>query len=79
MGDGVLVAQRRHGLLRGGVDLRGDVPLVRGGRLLGAGEVVVGDHDLLEEVTAGRDGGERRADAAGADEKDLHGRFLFGG
>ena len=71
--DPVLAAQRRHGLLGRRVDLRGDVPLVGRRGLLCSGQVVVGDHDLLEEVTAGRDRGEGGADAAGADEEDLHG------
>jgi hypothetical protein len=64
-------------LHRGGVgriDLRGDEPLVPdlGDGLVGAGAVVVGDHAQLEEVAPSGNGGERGADATGADQEDLH-------
>jgi hypothetical protein len=70
--DAVLAAQRLDGRGVGRVDLRGDVPAVGGRPLLGAGRIVVGDDDRLEEVAPSGDGRERPADAAGADQQDPH-------
>jgi len=74
VGDPVLAHQRcDRGGVRG-VDPRGHEPVVAEGcdRLLGAGRVVVGHDAGLEEVAAGGDGGEGRADASGTDEQDPH-------
>ena len=62
------------GGLVGGVDPGGDEPRVAGrrDRLLGAGEVVVGDDEALDERAAGGDRGDRAADTAGADQQDAH-------
>ncbi len=74
VGDLVLASERLDGARVGGVDLGGHEPVVvqRVDRLARARLVVVGDHADLEEVTARGDGGERRADAAGADQQDPH-------
>ncbi len=72
VGDGVLAAQCGDRARVGGVDASGGVPLVDRGGPLGAGQVVVGDDDRLEEVAAGRDRGEGRPDTAGTDQQDPH-------
>jgi hypothetical protein len=72
VGDAVLLDQRTHRPRVGGVDLGGLEPGVRRRCLLRADEVVVGDHDRLEEVTSGRDRSERAAHTACADEQDPH-------
>ena len=66
------LGQGGHAVRARGVHLRGDEPVVGGGRLLGAGEVVVGDDDRLVEVASCRDRGERRSYATGADQQDAH-------
>ena len=64
---------------RGGVDARRDEAVVRDrvDGALGAGQVVVGDHEPVEEVAAGGDAGGGGAHTAGADEQDAHGVRLF--
>ncbi len=44
----------------------------RGDDGLGARDVVVRERAVVEELTATRDPGERRADTAGADDEDPH-------
>ena len=76
--DPVLLAERGHRIRRRGVDLRRHEAVVaeRLDRLRRAGQVVVGDHAELEEVSPRRDPGEGGSDAAGADQKDSHNRHL---
>ena len=74
MGGGVLADQGCHGLGARGIHLRRGEPLVAEFRheRFGAGRVVVGDDDGLEEVAAAEDAGGGTADAAGADDEDAH-------
>ena len=70
----MLGQQRPDGGLVGRVDPGGHEPRVadRGDGLLGAGRVVVGHDEALDERAARRDRGDRTADAAGADQQDAH-------
>ena len=66
-------SKRLEGGVVRGVDLGGREPVAAGfGRGLRPAEVVVGHDHVLEEVATGRDAGDRRADAAGADDEDAH-------
>ena len=69
-----LARERGHRGRVGGVDRgRGQTPILeRRDGPFGARPVDVGDGQVLEEVPPGRDGHERRADAAGADHEDAH-------
>ena len=67
----VLGEQGRGGGLVPGVELDGAVTVLRGGRVLGPGQVVVGD-DQVGKGAAGRDPGEGRTHPASPDKKDAH-------
>lgn len=67
--------QGGHGPFVAGVDALGVEPVVaveRGDGGHGTGGVVVGDHQRLEERTAGGDPGDGGAHTAGAHEQDTH-------
>ena len=79
MGDGVLTDEIGDRLFRTCVDADGAEARVvdRVGRLLGLGLVIVGNHDLLEEVPPHRDRTECRTDAARAHQENSHGRTVL--
>jgi hypothetical protein len=75
----VFADQRGHRVGLGSIDLRGNeailawVPLLdRCNRSLGSREVVVGDHESLEEIPTCRDPGKRVAHPSRADKNHPH-------
>ncbi|RPK28800.1 hypothetical protein EES37_36445 [Streptomyces sp. ADI91-18] len=75
-----LAEQPGDGRLVGGVDAAGTeaaLLVAEGGDGgLGAGQVVVGDDEVVEEVAAGGDLGDRATHAAGTHEQNTHGEVL---
>ena len=67
----MLGEQGRGSGLVPGVELDGAVTVLRRGRVLGPGQVIVGD-DQVGKGAAGGDPGEGRANPASPDKKDAH-------